>query len=225
MTEVIMGLQHKRSSETRRLVYDTAMRLFMQKGYENTSVDEIVGEADVAKGTFFRYFPAKVAVLEAWTQEWFAGVVSAAGIRNGEPLLDNALRVVSEMAGTDRAYLTLTGWLIVESHAANLRTGDETDHGPEKKPMREFLIDLMRRSVHSGAPPSGALSDERDLTTLAETLMNTWFGTILFCLDNPERDPGAMLADATRIWHDGAAGTFARGERASNMDTAKEIEE
>lgn len=45
------------------------MRLFVRKGYENVSVDEIVRAAGVAKGTFFTYFPTKLHVLEGYRSQ------------------------------------------------------------------------------------------------------------------------------------------------------------
>ena len=42
-----------------------AYRMFLEKGYENTSLDEIIAEAGIAKGTYYYYFPSKEATLEA----------------------------------------------------------------------------------------------------------------------------------------------------------------
>lgn len=44
---------------------DIAYRMFIQKGYEETSIDEIIAEANIAKGTYYYYFPSKEATLEA----------------------------------------------------------------------------------------------------------------------------------------------------------------
>ena len=41
-----------------------AYKLFMTKVYENTSVDEIIAEAKIAKGTYYYYFESKEATLE-----------------------------------------------------------------------------------------------------------------------------------------------------------------
>lgn len=43
---------------------DIAYNLFLQKGYENTSVDEIIEKAQIAKGTFYYYFKTKEQMLE-----------------------------------------------------------------------------------------------------------------------------------------------------------------
>lgn len=44
-------------------LYDAALSLFRQQGYEQTTVDQITRQAGLAKGTFFNYFPTKDAVL------------------------------------------------------------------------------------------------------------------------------------------------------------------
>lgn len=42
-----------------------AYRLFISKGYEETSIDEIITEAQIAKGTFYYHFKSKDALLES----------------------------------------------------------------------------------------------------------------------------------------------------------------
>lgn len=44
---------------------DVAQALFFSKGYERTSVKEIINAVGVAKGTFYHYFDSKVDLLEA----------------------------------------------------------------------------------------------------------------------------------------------------------------
>lgn len=41
-----------------------AYKLFLTKGYENTSIDEIIKEAGIAKGTYYYYFASKEETLE-----------------------------------------------------------------------------------------------------------------------------------------------------------------
>ncbi|MBS0220170.1 MAG: TetR/AcrR family transcriptional regulator [Proteobacteria bacterium] len=49
----------------REELIDAAQALFLGKGFDDTSVDEIVKAADVAKGTFYFYFKTKDDVLQA----------------------------------------------------------------------------------------------------------------------------------------------------------------
>jgi len=55
----------KTPDERRSELIAAAKRLFYEKGYKRTSVNDIVAEVGVAKGTFYHYFDSKTAVLEA----------------------------------------------------------------------------------------------------------------------------------------------------------------
>ncbi len=55
----------KAPDERRSELIATAQQLFYEKGYERTSVSDIVKAVGVAQGTFYYYFGSKTAVLEA----------------------------------------------------------------------------------------------------------------------------------------------------------------
>jgi AcrR family transcriptional regulator len=58
-----MGLRQSKRQQTRRQLIDAAMRLFEEKGYEQTTVAEIAAAAGVSTKTFFNYFASKDEVL------------------------------------------------------------------------------------------------------------------------------------------------------------------
>jgi AcrR family transcriptional regulator len=49
---------------------DTAQQLFFEKGYEKTSVNDIIEKIGVAKGTFYHYFKSKKDLLDKITKEY-----------------------------------------------------------------------------------------------------------------------------------------------------------
>lgn len=51
-------------------ILDTAMRLFYEKGYENTSLEDIAGELHVVKSLCYRYFDSKQALFDAVLDEY-----------------------------------------------------------------------------------------------------------------------------------------------------------
>lgn len=55
----------KEYDERRNEILDTAERLFQTKGYEKCTVNDILNEIAIAKGTFYYYFKSKQEVLEA----------------------------------------------------------------------------------------------------------------------------------------------------------------
>ena len=50
----------KRKKELLKIAYD----MFLTQGYENTSVDEIIEKANIAKGTYYYHFQSKEQMLE-----------------------------------------------------------------------------------------------------------------------------------------------------------------
>jgi AcrR family transcriptional regulator len=64
MTEKL-GRREDKKLATHNLILDAAATLFPRMGYEQTSVDDIVKEADVVKGTFYYHFTSKEEVLMA----------------------------------------------------------------------------------------------------------------------------------------------------------------
>ena len=53
-----LSIQESKENKKNRLL-DTAFKLFTEKGIQNTSIQDIVDNASVAKGTFYLYFKDK----------------------------------------------------------------------------------------------------------------------------------------------------------------------
>jgi AcrR family transcriptional regulator len=53
------GLRERKKARTRRLIADTAARLFAERGYEHVAVTDVAREAEVAEQTVYNYFPTK----------------------------------------------------------------------------------------------------------------------------------------------------------------------
>ena len=61
--EVPLGRREKRKQEIRTRIEEAAYRLFRERGIEDTSIEQICLEADVARRTFYGHFPNKHALL------------------------------------------------------------------------------------------------------------------------------------------------------------------
>ena len=57
------GLRDRKKENTRQALIEAAWRLFRDKGYDATTIEEIAEVALVSKRTFFRYFPTKEAIV------------------------------------------------------------------------------------------------------------------------------------------------------------------
>ncbi|HKD44767.1 MAG TPA: TetR family transcriptional regulator [Candidatus Angelobacter sp.] len=58
-----------RAEDTRRRIYEAALELFREKGFEQTTMRDIAAKAGVALGAAYYYFSAKEAIVLAFYQE------------------------------------------------------------------------------------------------------------------------------------------------------------
>jgi len=60
-----VGLRQRKKDQLREHIIAEAMRLFAERGYEATTIEDIVAGLNVSSRTFFRYFESKVDVVVA----------------------------------------------------------------------------------------------------------------------------------------------------------------
>jgi AcrR family transcriptional regulator len=62
-----------RAEDTRRKIYEAAMELFREKGFEHTTMRDVAAKAGVALGGAYYYFSSKEAIVLAFYQEMQEG--------------------------------------------------------------------------------------------------------------------------------------------------------
>ena len=70
-------------NKTKRKIFEASMKLFAEKGYDSTSVEEITSEVGVAKGTLYYHFSSKEEIFEFLVKE-------------GMQLLKNSINIKTE---------------------------------------------------------------------------------------------------------------------------------
>src|SRR6266511_3068761 len=63
MSELEMGIRKRKKQRTRQALRQAAARLFLERGFEATTIADITAAADVAPRTFFSYFQTKEDVV------------------------------------------------------------------------------------------------------------------------------------------------------------------
>ncbi|NLR98818.1 TetR family transcriptional regulator [Rhizobium sp. P38BS-XIX] len=71
------GRRERKRRQTRERIEAMALKLFLERGFDNTTIEDITEAADVSKRSFFDYFPSKENVVAAW-QDGFADELSEA---------------------------------------------------------------------------------------------------------------------------------------------------
>ena len=85
--------RERRSAEIRERLFRSALQLFAQKGFAETTVEDITEAADVGKGTFFNYFPSKDHILLAFSDMQLAKLEqSIHGLRTSQQSLPEFMR-------------------------------------------------------------------------------------------------------------------------------------
>jgi AcrR family transcriptional regulator len=78
-----VGLRESKKLATRRELADTAMRLFVERGFDHVTVSEVAAVARVSEKTVFNYFPTKEDLFFDELPERQAAVIAT--IRNRAP--------------------------------------------------------------------------------------------------------------------------------------------
>jgi TetR/AcrR family transcriptional regulator, cholesterol catabolism regulator len=168
-----VGRRERKKQEVLQRIQNAATELFQEKGFEATTVEEIAERADVAKGTFFNYFPRKDALLE-----WLGDMMVEQ--------LQEELGAPAEWRGTalqqfERLYFAL---------------GDRVERDPELSKMvlienmrrfwlrtegdpREQWFHTLTRGVLERAKERGELEGEFDLDIASKLLEATYFTTLV----------------------------------------------
>jgi AcrR family transcriptional regulator len=78
------GLRDSKKAATRQAISDVATLLFVERGFENVSIDEIARAAGVARKTVFNYFPRKEDLVFDREEESRELVRQALAARGGQ---------------------------------------------------------------------------------------------------------------------------------------------
>jgi len=92
------GIREQKKQRTRKAIVDAAIRLFAEKGFEQTSMDELARAAGVGKGTIYGYFKAKEQIFLAYCEAKidYAFVALDRKLDENAPLVD---QLVAQMMG------------------------------------------------------------------------------------------------------------------------------
>ncbi|MBB4277147.1 TetR family transcriptional regulator [Rhizobium mongolense] len=92
-TSTAEGRRERKRRQTRERIEQAAMTLFLERGFDATTIEDITDSADVSKRSFFDYFPSKEEVVFAWQDSFADRLMAAIAAR---PKSQSPLKVVEE---------------------------------------------------------------------------------------------------------------------------------
>ena len=203
-------LRQERSRATREQLVRTCLELWRERGFDETTVNDICDAAGVAKGTFYFHFPRKEDVLlelnlvageraTADLDKLLAGDLTTAD------LLEKLLSSVAHR--TERSPRPLVRRTVTEAFAARggpweMTRGDRPDFGTVF--LRVFARGQARGEIDAGYPPRelGALFGWTVMQTMVSWANGMWDD------DGRPASLARMLTRHARLFlHGAAAGT------------------
>ncbi|MGP8337397.1 MAG: TetR/AcrR family transcriptional regulator [Methanosarcinaceae archaeon] len=179
-----MSLREKKKIETKKKIFEIAGRLFKEKGFENTTVDEITKEAGIAKGTFFNYFPTKEALLLYFGEQkevLICSIIENETTKN-IPIrekIKNVLVFIAESCEKDKE---LTKLLLFEStrYMSHSCSGSGNCNDRFHR-FAKILYDLLEESVKKGEIKSSI-----DIKKAAEIILGVHFHSLVIWLKSDD---------------------------------------
>ncbi len=175
-----MSLREKKKQETRNRIFAVSGQLFKEKGFENTTVDEITKEAGIAKGTFFNYFPTKESLLlyfKKQKEELIFNVLETQMSLDvpAKEKITNFLVLLAENYEKDKE---LTRLLFFEHKRLTMIS---TQQSGEKKQAHQRFIDMICDFLKEGVQ-NGEIKNGIDLKIASESLNAIYFHSLMIWL-------------------------------------------
>jgi AcrR family transcriptional regulator len=197
--EAVLTRRERKKQETRQALLQAALALFHDKGYDETTVEEITGRADVAKGTFFNYFPSKEALLgelAVWRVEQLrvALDVSQGAPASAVARIKLMMRLMHEQMAQDMA-------LARRALATRMSAPPPPPHRAKHR-LFGLLVELVRE-----AQSCGEIRPDVDAELISDLLHLGFFRRVVAC--HPDDGHGAAAHDFEQVidlWMDGLAG-------------------
>jgi len=186
-----MGRRERHRAETRERIFRAALRLFAERGYLQTTVEDITEAADVGKGTFFNYFRTKEHVLARYGEERIEEIErSLERARGGkEPVLGVLEELATDLAGQSSE----SPELLRAVFAAHVSCAPVLAELQKRiRLARELLTEIFALGQERGEIRRDAAPSE-----LAGLMRLIFMGVTLSWAVNPE---SSLRGTAERVW-------------------------
>ncbi|MEJ2290897.1 MAG: TetR family transcriptional regulator [Deinococcales bacterium] len=168
------SLRERKKADRRQRIFESAMRLFEERGFQATTFSDIARAAAVSRGTVFNYFPYKEALLI----EFFGRHLEALREKLADRRAGRGDDAVAELF-----FLFDDLAAFVEEHRGLVLPLSYELLNPDPERSRRAYLALplgdLLRDVLTRARAAGTVRDDYSRERLARTLENVYFITAM----------------------------------------------
>lgn len=176
------GRRERKKAATRQKIADTALRLFLERGYEAVGIREVAAAADVAVTTLFSHFASKEALVFEQDQDFEQRLTQAVtGRAPDEPLLPALRREIQALVRHCTADSAASIWHMIDTSPA----------------LREYEESMRLRHAESLAAAIAADPGLSQTTTACRTIAR--FVIDAYALAREAADPEAAVDEIFRM--------------------------
>jgi AcrR family transcriptional regulator len=184
-----VGLRELKKARTRVALQDAALALFVERGFDHTTVEEIADACEVSPRTFFRYFPTKEDVLFGDSQERCAALLDVVASQPPEgPALEVLHRSLREVA---LGYESERDRFVRRARVLDECPGLRASKAEQQRGWEAALVDELERRAQS----AGTTVSTAELRLVAAVSMAAFRSVFDTWLDDPRTDFVGMLDD------------------------------
>ena len=168
------------------MIQKEAMRLFLEKGFDETTVEDIAEAVEISPSTFFNYFPTKEDVVFEDELDPFVIAAFDAQPDGANPIhrLRTAMQIVF-------AHLTPEQDRLLRQRMQLLATTPEL-----RGAMLSQFAALVDQIAHLLAPRVGKEQDDFAVHNIAGAVLGVMLSSMLAIIDNPKEDMIKVVDDA-----------------------------
>ncbi|MFF7649264.1 TetR/AcrR family transcriptional regulator [Streptomyces sp. NPDC007983] len=176
------GRRERKKAATRQKIADTALRLFLERGYDAVGIRDVAAEADVAVTTLFSHFASKEALVFEQDEDFEQRLAQAVtGRAPHEPLIPALRREIQALVRHCTADSAAPIWRMIDASPA----------------LREYEESMRLRHAESLATAIAADRDLSQTTTACRTIAR--FVIDAYSLAREAADPDTAVDEIFRM--------------------------
>jgi AcrR family transcriptional regulator len=170
--------------EKTKLILDTALELFAEKGYHQTSISDITRKAGISKGLIYNYFESKDDVLRSIIQTGYDAAYDNLDLNSDHSLAKEEfvhfLRITFQSVRENPRFWKLYSALVLQPEILDRIM---TEYSGKAQDIQKLFLDFIK--------VSGSIAPENDLIAISSLIK----GAHLILITAPDYFPTAQFEE------------------------------